>query len=622
MGIIIIVNNNSNQMINWSWLVKQAKHHRPRLIAANFIALIATLISVPIPLLMPLMVDEILLDKPAGGIEFLNHFLPQSLHQPTAYILLVLLFVVLMRVGSQALNILQSRQFTLVAKDITYNMRQHLIDKLGRISMRQYEERGSGGITSHLITDVETIDKFVGDTLSRFLIGFLTVIGTAAILLWLNWQLGLFILLVNPIVVYASKLMGNRVKTLKKKENQAFERFQQRLVETLDGIYQLRAANRERDFLNQLKSNANDIRYDADKYAWQSEAAGRISFLLFLVGFELFRAMAMIMVLFTDLTVGQMFAVFGYLWFMLGPVQELLGIQFAWYSASAAMQRLNGLIAIEEEVRPVQKVNPFKDDHRLDIEVKNIHFAYDEDKEVLRGMSLHIPAGKRVALVGSSGGGKSTLIQLLLGIYQKDAGDILVNGHPIEDVSYEALRNKMAVVLQHPVLFNDTMRHNLTLGGDYSDSQLWQALEIAQMTDVTQRLTEGLDTEIGRQGIKLSGGQRQRLAIARMVLTNPEFVILDEATSALDTATEAALHTALNQFLADRTTLIVAHRLSAVKQADVIYVLEDGQVSQSGTHHELVNEEGLYQTLYGSVQSAESQTDSVTQVSVARVNLK
>ena len=185
-------------MINWSWLIKQAKHHRPRLVAANIIALVATLISVPIPLLMPLMVDEILLDKPAGGIQFLNVFLPESLQQPTAYILLVLLLVVLMRAGSQALNILQSRQFTLVAKDITYKMRQHLIDKLGRISMRQYEERGSGGITSHLITDVETIDKFVGDTLSRFLIGLLTVVGTAAILLWLNWQLGLFILLVNP----------------------------------------------------------------------------------------------------------------------------------------------------------------------------------------------------------------------------------------------------------------------------------------------------------------------------------------------------------------------------------------------------------------------------------------
>ncbi|MGF1684247.1 ABC transporter ATP-binding protein [Photobacterium minamisatsumaniensis] len=610
-------------MINWSWLLKQAKHHRPRLIVANIIAILATLVSVPIPLLMPLMVDEILLDKPAGGIDFLNHFLPDSVQQPTAYILLVLLFVVLMRIGGQALNILQSRQFTLVAKDITYQLRQHLIDKLGRISMRQYEERGSGGITSHLITDVETIDKFVGDTLSRFLVGLLTVIGTAAILLWLNWQLGLFILLVNPIVVYASKLMGNRVKTLKKKENQAFEKFQQRLVETLDGIYQLRAANREREFLTQLKSNANDIRHDADKYAWQSEAAGRISFLLFLVGFELFRAMAMIMVLFSDLSIGQMFAVFGYLWFMLGPVQELLGIQFAWYSASAAMQRLNGLIEIEEEVRPVQTVDPFNKEQAVNIELHDIHFSYDEDKEVLHGLTLSIPAGKRVALVGASGGGKSTLIQLLLGIYQKSQGEILVNGHSIESVSYEALRNKMAVVLQHPVLFNDTMRHNLTLGGQFTDEQLWHALEIAQMTDVTQRLTEGLDTEIGRQGIKLSGGQRQRLAIARMVLANPEFVILDEATSALDTATEAALHHALNQFLKDRTTLIVAHRLSAVKQADIIYVLEDGQVSQSGTHHQLVNEIGLYQTLYGSVQSAEPTLyEAQSEVSVARINGK
>lgn len=620
----------TNQMINWSWLIKQAKHHRPRLIVANLIAIVATLISVPIPLLMPLMVDEILLEQPAGGITFLNHFLPQSWQQPTAYILLVLLFVIVMRVASQALNILQSRQFTLVAKDMTYNLRKMMIDKLGRISMRQYEERGSGGITSHLVTDVETIDKFVGDTLSRFLIGLLTVIGTAAILLWLNWQLGLFILLVNPIVVYASKLMGNRVKNLKKMENQAFERFQQRLVETLDGIYQLRAANRERDFLNQLKDSADNIRHDADKYAWQSEAAGRISFLMFLVGFELFRAMAMIMVLFSDLTVGQMFAVFGYLWFMLGPVQELLGIQFAWYSASAAMQRLNTLLSIEEEVRPVQTVDPFKGHSAIDITLQDIHFSYDEDKEVLRGLNLAIPAGKRVALVGSSGGGKSTLIQLLLGIYQKDRGDILINGHPIEAVSYEALREKMAVVLQHPVLFNDTMRHNLTLGKAFSDEQLWQALDIAQMSDVTQRLTDGLDTEIGRQGIKLSGGQRQRLAIARMVLANPEFVILDEATSALDTATEAALHMALNQFLANRTTLIVAHRLSAVKQADVIYVLEDGQVSQSGTHHELVNTAGLYQTLYGSVQSADSVTpiesknegDNVTEVTVARANLK
>ncbi|MCM0150342.1 ABC transporter ATP-binding protein [Photobacterium galatheae] len=610
-------------MINWSWLIKQAKHHKKRLITANIIAVIATLISVPIPLLMPLMVDEVLLQQPGQGIALLNYLLPEAWQTSAAYIVLVLLMVVLMRTASQALNILQSRQFTLVAKNITYQMRRHLIDKLGRISMRQYEERGSGGITSHLVTDVETIDKFVGDTLSRFLIGVLTVIGTATVLLWLNWELGLFILLVNPVVIYASRKMGNRVKNLKRQENQAFEKFQQRLVETLDGIYQLRAANRERDFLANLKEHANGIRHNADKYAWQSEAAGRVSFLLFLIGFELFRAAAMLMVLFSDLTVGQMFAVFGYLWFMLSPVQELLGIQFAWYGASAAMQRLNHLIALEEEVRPVAKVDPFNNGQHIAIEINNLDFSYDEDKKVLNGLNLSLPAGKRVALVGASGGGKSTLIQLLLGIYQKDSGDILINGHPVEDVSYEALREKMAVVLQQPVLFNDTLRNNLSLGAHYKDEALWQALEVAQLTDVTQRLSEGLDTQIGRQGIRLSGGQRQRLAIARMILTNPDFVILDEATSALDTATEAALHTALNDFLYGKTTLIVAHRLSAVKQADIIYVLEDGQVSQTGTHSELVNTTGLYQTLYGSAQSSETEQPlNNAGLTVARINTK
>ena len=610
-------------MINWAWLLLQAKLHKPRLIVANIIAIIATLISVPIPLLMPLMVDEVLLHKPGEGINYLNTLLPSAWHNATGYILLVLVLVVLMRTFSQALNILQSRQFTLVSKDITYNLRQHLLDKLGRISMCQYEERGSGGISSHLITDVETIDKFVGDTLSRFIIGLLTVIGTAGVLLWLDWKLGLFILIINPIVVYASKLMGSRVKNLKSKENKSYEVFQHRLIEVLDGLYQLRASNRERDFLDQLKGNANDIRHSADKYAWQSEAAGRVSFLLFLIGFEIFRAAAMLMVLFSNLTIGEMLAVFSYLWFMLGPIQELLGIQFAWYGASAAMQRLNSLLSLEEETRPPATVYPFNDDQTIAIKIRDLHFSYDNDKEVLCGLNLDIPAGKRVALVGASGGGKSTLVQLLLGIYQKSSGDILINNHPIEAVSYEALREKMAVVLQQPILFNETLRHNLTLGASFSDEQLWQALDIAQLADVTERLTHGLNTEIGRQGIRLSGGQRQRLAIARMVLTNPEFVILDEATSALDTSTEAALHTALNGFLKNKTTLIVAHRLSAVKQADIIYVLENGLVSQSGTHVELVNTQGLYQTLYGSIQSAEISPNNIdSHEAVASVNAK
>ncbi|MBY5978868.1 ABC transporter ATP-binding protein [Ferrimonas balearica] len=577
--------------------------HKKRLLAANLIAIVATVISVPIPLMLPLLVDEVLLNQPGTLLHAMNEVLPASWQQPVTYIGIVLVLVILMRCSSQALNILQSRQFTLVAKSLTCRIRQAMLDKLGRISMSQYEARGSGGVASLLVTDIETIDRFVGETLSRLIVGVLTVVGIAIVLLWLDWRLGLFILLLNPVIIYLSQKLGQHVGQLKSKENQTFERFQQRLVETLDGLYQLRAANRERAYLDTLKQDAEGIRHDADRFAWRSEAASRTSFLMFLLGFEVFRAAALVMVLFSDLTIGQILAVFGYLWFMLTPVQELLGIQYAWYGASAAISRLNSLLQLEEENRPRATINPFTPDRKVEVTIRDLCFAYNDEQQVLQKLSLTIPAGKRVALVGASGGGKSTLIQLLMGIYQKSSGDILINGAPIEAVGYEALRERMSVVLQHPALFNDTLRQNLTLGDPrFSDEQLWQALTVAQLSEVIAALPEGLDSPLGKNGVRLSGGQRQRLAIARMVLTDPDLVILDEATSALDPQTEAALHQALNQALAGRTTLIVAHRLSAVKQADLIYVLEDGKVTQSGHHSELIRHEGLYQTLYGNLQ--------------------
>lgn len=179
---------NNHDTISRSWLITQVKKHQRPLLYANFIAIVATLISVPIPLLMPLMVDEVLLNQPAGGLALMDTLLPTDWQTPTGYILFTLLLVVLMRTGSQLLNIVQSRQFTRVSKTVTYQMRCKMIDKLGRISIRQYETRGSGGINAHLVTDIETIDQFIGSTLSKFLISLLTVLGTALVLLWLDWR--------------------------------------------------------------------------------------------------------------------------------------------------------------------------------------------------------------------------------------------------------------------------------------------------------------------------------------------------------------------------------------------------------------------------------------------------
>ncbi|GGB37992.1 transporter [Oceanisphaera marina] len=590
--------NLQTPLLQWSDIVNMMKKRRTALIYAHLFALCGTVLAVPVPLLMPLLVDEVLLDSPGHLLEGLSWFLPADWQTGVGFILAVLVITLLLRTLSLVFNIIQGRQFARVAKHLTFQIRQLLARQLSRTPLRAFESVGAGSVSSHFVTDVETLDKFLGETLSRLLISLLSVIGTAVVLLLLSWQLGLFILLLNPVVVYFSSRLGAKVKYLKRNENSAFELFQQALIETLDGIHEIRAANRERHYLLRVTDRARGVRDTAIDYAWKSEAASRASFLLFLSGVELFRATGMIMVLYTDLTVGQIFAVFSYLWFMMGPVQDLLNMQYSFYAASAALKRINSMLALGGEPEPQGTVNPFANATTLPITVDNLSFSYNGERKVLDDVSLQIQAGEKVALVGASGGGKSTFIQLLLGLYPADSGVICFGGVSSKEIGFPTIREHVATVLQQPVLFNDTVRSNLSLGDEHNDTALWQALKVAQLEDVVAAMEDGLNTQVGRRGVKLSGGQQQRLAIARMVLKNPAIVVLDEATSALDTDTENRLHAALSTFLTGRTTLIVAHRLSSVRQADRVLVFEDGKISQSGTHHELLEQDGLYRTLY------------------------
>lgn len=591
------------KLYTWQSILQVALNHRRELIMANIIALLAAIAAVPVPLLMPLLVDEVLLGQPATLVATVNQLVPAEWQGPAIYIFSVFALTVLLRVTALLLNVWQARQFTIISKDLIFRIRRSLLNHLQRISMAEYETLGSGRVASHFVTDLDTVDRFIGSSISRLLVAVLSILGTAIILLWMHWQLALFILLLNPFVIWLTMVIGKRVKDLKKQENLSYEVFQGALTETLDAIQQIRASNRERHYLMRLIDGARDVRNHSSRFEWQSDAASRFSFLVFLIGFDLFRSVAMLMVLFSDLSIGQMMAVFGYLWFMIGPVQEILGIQYAWFAANAALGRVNRLIALKEEPQYPALKDPFAGHTGVQLELDNIHFSYSPGQEVLRGISLSIPAGQKVALVGASGGGKSTLIQVILGLYPADQGDVRFNGISVRETGFEQVREHVATVLQQPALFNGTVRDNLLMGKTYTDAQCWEALRVAQLEDfVRDELPDQLETRVGRQGVRLSGGQRQRLAIARMVLSDPAVVILDEATSALDTETEARLHQALQDFLKNRTTLIVAHRLSAVKQADKVYVFEDGQIAEQGSHEELIQEQGLYQKLYGTHQ--------------------
>ena len=589
------------QTYNWNTIYQIAIAHKKELISSHIIAVLATITSVPVPLLMPLLVDEVLLNKPGVTVHFINQLFSPNWHGPILYFTVVLLASMLLRLIALIFNIIQARQFTVISKDIIFRIRKNLIGHLQTISMSEYESLGTGAVVTHLVTDLDTIDNFIGNTVSKLLVASLTIIGTAVILLWMHWQLGLFILLLNPVVIYFTRVVGSRVKDLKARENSAYELFQQCLTETLEAIHQIRASNREQHYCRQLINSAETVKDSSVAFAWKSDAAGRLSFLVFLFGFDIFRACAMLMVLYSDLSVGQMLAVFGYLWFMMAPVQEVLNIQYAFFAAKAALARINQLNALKQEPHYPHLENPFLNKKTVAVRVDNLHFSYGEEK-VLNGIKLQIKAGEKVALVGASGGGKSTLIQTLIGLYPPNKGCIYFDNVAIERIGLDVVRENVVTVLQHPVLFNDTIRSNLTLGRPVTDAVLWNALAIAQLANVVQELATGLDTIVGRHGMRLSGGQRQRMAIARMIVADPRIVILDEATSALDSETEHKLHQALAGFLKGRTTIIVAHRLSAVKQADHVYVFEEGKICEQGRHETLISQKGLYAKLYGEYQ--------------------
>ena len=584
---------------SWQRIFELVKSHKSLLIKAHIIAFFATLATVPLPLLLPLLVDEVLLDQPAWIVASLNALAPESWYSAFYYIAAITLLTIVLRAIGVGLGVWQMQQFTVISKDVTYRIRRDLLARVQGVSMAQYETLGTGSVNATLVNDVNTIDQFLGTTVGKLIIAIFSLIGMTLILLWLHWQLALFILLMNPLVVYFTVRMGRQVKSLKKAENSALDAFQQALSETLDALLQVRASNQGRRFFQRINERAYDVKRHSESFTWKSDAASRLSFLIFLVGFDIFRGVSMLMVVFSGLSIGEMMAVFGYLWFMMGPVQELLAIQYSYNSASAGLQRINSVLDLKQEASYPSRINPFNTNEPVALTVENLKFHYPGKSEwVLDGLSFEIKAGEKLALVGASGGGKTTLVQMLLGFYQAESGQVYYNNYPIEQVGYDLVREHVATVLQTPMLFNQTIRFNLSLGRDLTDQQLWSALRLAQLASTVENLEQGLNTQVGRNGIKLSGGQRQRLAIARMILQDPKVVIMDEATSALDMETERQLYQDLAPFFEGRTTLIVAHRLSSIRQADRILVFEDGRIIESGDHEELLQLQGTYHRLY------------------------
>ena len=469
-----------SEAYTWSELVRKISRHRRELVLANLIAVLGALVSVPVPLLIPLLVDEVLLDQPGAAVQLMQSLFPEAWYGPVLYISAILVLTLFLRLLTLIFNVWQMREFTLISKDVIFEMRRDLLHRLQRFSMAEYELLGSSTVASHMVTDLDAIDDFVSQTTSKFIVAVLSVVGTAVVLLWMHWQLALFIIFLNPVVIYFTTLFGRRVKQLKQKENSAYQAFQETLGETLDAIQEIRASNRERHYVRRVIDAAGRIRDHSANFTWRSDAANRLSFMVFLFGFDAFRALSMVMVLYSGLSIGEMLAVFAYLWFMMGPVQEILNIQYAYHAARAALGRINQLMDVGLEPRYDHRQDPFQGKITTGIRVQDVHFSYDRETPVLNGVNLEIRPGEKVALVGASGGGKTTLVQILLGLYLPQRGQVLFDEVPVQEIGLDVVRDNVATVLQHPALFNDSVRANLTLGQEVPEETIEQFRIIAK----------------------------------------------------------------------------------------------------------------------------------------------
>ncbi|MDD3462991.1 MAG: ABC transporter ATP-binding protein [Sulfurospirillaceae bacterium] len=580
-------------LYTFSVLLSQARLYKKELILANTLAILAVIVSIPTPLLMPILVDEVLLNKPGFVVSMVDAFI-SGRNEPYVYVLVMLFLALLTRGLFYIFSYYQTKFFTIVSKNIAYKLRKDALNHLSKVSTNAFELMGSGKISSLLVVDIDTIDNFLGSFISRFIVSVLTMLGVGAVLLWIHAGLAVFILLVNPIVVVFTTKLAKRVSVLKKEQNSAFEIFQDTLSETLDLFVQVRSLNKEKSFFSKTINNAKNIKDTSIAFGYKSEGASKLSFLVFLSGFEIFRGASILVVAYSDLTIGLMLAIFGYLWVMMTPIQDILNIQYAYHNAQKALERINGIFALKLEDGYAHTENPFENTSTNAIEVRHLSFGYETDKSVLNDISLSIPKGKKVAIVGASGSGKTTLAHLLVGLYPMDCGDILFDNVSIKEIGLDVVRENVFLVLQNPQLFNTTIAQNLMIDKQTDKQLVENALKIAQLETFVSELKDGIDAKIGKNGIRLSGGQRQRLSIARMVLQNPNIVILDESTSALDVHTESRLFDALERYLDDKTTVIIAHRLSTIRKADYIYVLDKGLVVEQGTHEELIKSEGVF----------------------------
>lgn len=568
--------------------LKFVKPYRYRIIATIIVGIIKFGIPMLIPLLIKYAIDGVINNHSLTNQEKFSHL---------GVAIGIALFIFL--IVRPPIEFIRQYLAQWTSNKILYDIRKQLYNHLQALSVRFYANNQVGQVISRVINDVEQTKDFILTGLMNIWLDCITIIIALSIMFFLDVKLTFAAIFIFPFYILTVYFFFGRLRKLTRVRSQALAEVQGFLHERVQGMSVIKSfAIEDNEAKNFDNHNKNFLQRAFQHTRWNAYSFAAINTVtdlgpIIVIGVGSYLAIT------GSITVGTLAAFVGYLEQLFGPLRRLVSSFTTLTQSFASMDRVFQLMDEDYDIKNGIGAQPIKIS-KGQIDLKHVSFKYNEnEKEVLHDINLQINKGETVAFVGMSGGGKSTLINLIPRFYDVTQGEILIDHHNVKDFLTGSLRNQIGLVQQDNILFSDTVKENILLGRpDATDDEVVEAAKMANAHDFISNLPNGYDTEVGERGVKLSGGQKQRLSIARIFLNNPPVLILDEATSALDLESEAIIQEALDVLSKDRTTLIVAHRLSTITHADRIVVMENGRIVETGTHQQLINKRGAYEHLY------------------------
>ena len=564
--------------------LKFVKPYRYRIIATIIVGIIKFGIPMLIPLLIKYAIDGVINNHSLTNQEKFSHL---------GVAIGIALFIFL--IVRPPIEFIRQYLAQWTSNKILYDIRKQLYNHLQALSVRFYANNQVGQVISRVINDVEQTKDFILTGLMNIWLDCITIIIALSIIFFLDVKLTFAAIFIFPFYILTVYFFFGRLRKLTRVRSQALAEVQGFLHERVQGMSVIKSfAIEDNEAKNFDNHNKNFLQRAFQHTRWNAYSFAAINTVtdlgpIIVIGVGSYLAIT------GSITVGTLAAFVGYLEQLFGPLRRLVSSFTTLTQSFASMDRVFQLMDEDYDIKNGIGAQPIKIS-KGQIDLKHVSFKYNEnEKEVLHDINLTINKGETVAFVGMSGGGKSTLINLIPRFYDVTQGEILIDHHNVKDFLTGSLRNQIGLVQQDNILFSDTVKENILLGRpDATDDEVVEAAKMANAHDFISNLPNGYDTEVGERGVKLSGGQKQRLSIARIFLNNPPVLILDEATSALDLESEAIIQEALDVLSKDRTTLIVAHRLSTITHADRIVVMENGRIVETGTHQQLINKCGAY----------------------------